>query len=239
MKKIALAATIGLSLTALAAGPASAAGAASEEDSTIREADLALKFRTMTPLEVTQGKGVEYTIDGLKKGDVVLTSLDNELTTVEEDGPFDGAAAMDEKPKTDSNVEFTVTLKRGDEPDRVFPARVRIIEGDRGDYDDGTLVMDPDSTMLDEGLYQEGLNLTMVNCSADDQVHFTVSRKDADGKKKVWEKSQLAGEDESASVRYMPKESMPKTGEYEAVAKCGDLSDSAKVTVDPTEPPEE
>lgn len=260
MKKLALAATVALGLTAFGAGPATAAGlgtaaqdsapsggtessqtAPSGEDdsndgSVMKEADLALKYRTMTPQEVTSDKGIEFTIDGLKKGDDVTTSLDNELQTVEKDGPYDGAVVMDEKPD-DTNVDFTITVKRGDEPDRLFHAHIHIIEGDRGDYDDGTLVMDPESTMLDEGLYQEGLNLTMVNCSSKDEVHFEVFKKDKEGTTKVWEKSQLTGKDESASVRYMPRDSMPDTGKYKAVATCGDLEDSATVTVNPTEPP--
>ncbi|WP_092016657.1 hypothetical protein [Brevibacterium siliguriense] len=259
MKKLALAATAALGISALAVGTAAASASGTEvavsdgvhsneapssgsadssDDSVVKEADLALKYRTMTPYEVTHGKGIEYTIDGLKKGDRVSTSLDNELHDVEKDGAFDGAVTMDKEPDARANVEFTVKLERGAEPERVFHTRVRIIEGDRGDYDDGTLVMDPDSTMLDEGLYQEGLNLTMVNCSAEDEVDFTVYRKDEDGRKKIWEKSQVAGEDESASVRYMPREGMPPTGEYEAVAECGDLEDSAKIDVDPTEPTE-
>lgn len=260
MKKLALAATVALGFSTLGTGPATASGLgtapsdsapsvgtysneaaspgvdSSNEDSVMKEADLALKYRTMTPREVTGDKGIEFTIDGLKKGDDVTTSLDNEMWTVEQDGPYDGAVVMNEKPD-DTNVKFTITVKRGDEPDRLFHARVHIIEGDRGDYDDGTLVMDPEEKMLDEGLYQEGLNLTMVNCSSKDQVNFQVFKKNEKNKTKVWEKSQLAGEDESASVRYMPRDSMPDTGKYEAVATCGDLKDSASVTVDPTEPP--
>lgn len=250
MKKLALAASIALALSTFGVGPATASGLGtagsdsapsgdegSKEDSVMKEADLALKYREMTPLEVTQGQGIEFTIDGLKKGDDVTTSLDNELRTVEKDGPYDGSVVMDEKPD-DTNVEFTITVKRGDEPDRLFHAHVHIIEGDRGDYDDGTLVMDPEPTMLDEGLYQEGLNLTMVNCSSKDEVLFQVFKKDEEGTTKVWEKSQLAGEDESASVRYMPRDGMPDTGKYEAVATCGDLEDTASVTVNPTEPQE-
>lgn len=236
MKKLALAASIALGLSAFGVGPATASDG-SNQDSVMKEADLALKYREMTPLEVTQGTGIEFTIDGLKKGDEVTTSLDNELRTVEKDGAYDGAVVMDEKPD-DTNVKFTVTVKRGDEPDRVFDARVHIIEGDRGDYDDGTLVMDPESTTLDESLYQEGLNLTMVNCSSKDEVLFQVFKEDEEGRSKVWEKRQLAGEDESASVRYMPRDGMPDTGEYEAVATCGDLEDTAAVTVKPTEPQE-
>ncbi|GAA1928357.1 hypothetical protein GCM10009689_03920 [Brevibacterium antiquum] len=236
MKKLALAASIALGLSAFGVGPATASDG-SNQDSVMKEADLALKYREMTPLEVTQGTGIEFTIDGLKKGDEVTTSLDNELRTAEKDGAYDGAVVMDEKPD-DTNVKFTVTVKRGDEPDRVFDARVHIIEGDRGDYDDGTLVMDPESTTLDESLYQEGLNLTMVNCSSKDEVLFQVFKEDEEGRSKVWEKRQLAGEDESASVRYMPRDGMPDTGEYEAVATCGDLEDTAAVTVKPTEPQE-
>ncbi|MGO1784038.1 MAG: hypothetical protein ACTICI_07530 [Brevibacterium aurantiacum] len=250
MKKLALAASIALALSTFGAGPATASGLStppsdsapsgddgSKQDSVMKEADLALKYREMTPLEVTQGKGIEFTIDGLKKGDEVITSLDNQVWTVEKDGPYDGSAVMDEKPD-DTNVEFTVTVEHGDEPDRVFDARVHIIEGDRGDYDDGTLVMDPESTTLDESLYQEGLNLTMVNCSSKDDVLFEVFKENEDGRTKVWEKNQLAGEDESASVRYLPRDGMPDTGEYEAVATCGDLEDTASVTVNPTEPQE-
>ncbi|MBM6591458.1 hypothetical protein [Brevibacterium sp. RIT 803] len=250
MKKLALAASIALGLSAFGVVPATASGLGttipgsapsgedgSNQDSVMKEADLALKYREMTALEVTHGKGIEFTIDGLKKGDEVTTSLDNELRTAEKDGPYDGAVVMDEKPD-DTNVKFTVTVERGDEPDRVFDARVHIIEGDRGDYDDGTLVMNPESTTLDESLYQEGLNLTMVNCSSKDEVLFQVFKKDEEGRSKVWEKSQLAGEDESASVRYMPRDGMPDTGRYEAVATCGDLEDTASVTVNPTEPQE-
>lgn len=257
MKKLALAATVALGISGLAAGPAAASGpgmdgaasagthsnesvssgnAASSEDSVVKEADLALKYRTMTAYEVTHGKGIEYTIDGLKKGDRVSTSLDNELHDVEKDGAFDGAVTLDKEPDARANIEFTVKLERGAEPERVFHTRVRIIEGDRGDYDDGTLVTDPESKMLDEGLYTEGLNMTMVKCSAEDKVDFTLYRTDEDGREKVWEKSQVAGEDESASVRYMPREDMPPIGEYEAVAECGDLEDSAKIDVDPSEP---
>lgn len=255
MKKLALAATVALSLSALGAGPATAAGLgtaptdnaptdnaptesapadenASDDDATPSDHALALKYTSMTPLEVTKGKGIEYTIDGLKAGDVVSTSLGDEESTVQEDGAFDGSVAMDSEPDFNTTVDFTVTVEREGKTLKEYQAEVKIIEGDRGDYDDGQLVMNGESGILAQDFTSKGLNLTMVNCGAGDEVHFAVAKEDADGEKSVvWEKKQLAGEDEAASVRYVPETLTDASGKYEVTAECGNLADSAEVTV--------
>lgn len=189
MKKLALAATVALSLSALGAGPATAAGLgtaptdnaptetapagenASDDEATPSDHALALKHTTMTPLEVTQGKGIEYTIDGLKAGDVVSTSLGDETSTVKKDGAFDGSVAMDSEPDFNTAVDFTVTVERDGKTLKEHQADIDIIEGDRGDYDDGQLVMNGESGILEQDFTSQGLNLTMVTCSAEVTVH--------------------------------------------------------------------
>ncbi|WP_240372821.1 hypothetical protein [Brevibacterium zhoupengii] len=237
MKKLALAATVALSITALGAGPAAAAGLGNTPDrnggadkaSASDKDDLAVRYATMTPYEVSHGKGIEYTVDGLEAGDVVTTSLNDEKSVVEKDGPFDGAVVVDEVPKL--GVSFTVSVERDGERVKEMTARVDLIEGDRGEYKDGTLLVSPEPETNDTVLSGPGVNLTMVNCEADDEIRFRVFKKNADGQTKVWEKSQLAGEDEAASVRYLADSDKDLWGKYVITAECGDLEDSMPLTV--------
>jgi hypothetical protein len=250
MKKLALAATVGLSLSILAAGPASAAGldgstAASESssaaqtsasadpaDSDLDKGSLALKYTYMTPTEVTNDPGIRYTIDGLKKGDVVSTDLNGEEKTAERDGVFDGSAVLDSAPETDSTVDFTVSVKRGGKTVAELPASVKIIEGDRGDYERGTLLLGEDKMTVDE-FKENGQNMSMVNCSADDKVNFEVFAERAGEYLLIAGWDQIAGEDDkSASVRYMPfDEDKYLPGEYTVKAQCGDSTAKEKFTV--------
>ena len=199
MKKLALAATVALGLTAFGAGPAtavelgatptdtapeeanqtSAHSAAGDDDSegsaTSTDHALALKYAVMTPLEVTQGKGIEYTIDGLKAGDVVtpiLNAEEREEVTVKKDGAFDGSVVADEKPEAPGNISFLVNVERDGKSLNEYQTDIGIIEGDRGEYNDGTLLVDPEPETNDTVLSTDGINLTMVNCSADDDVRF-------------------------------------------------------------------
>lgn len=237
VKKLAFAATVALSITAFGAGPAAAAGlgntpdgnAGADKASASDTEDLAVRYATMTPYEVSHGKGIEYTVDGLKAGDVVTTNLNDKKSVVEKDGPFDGAVVVDEVPIVD--VSFTVNVERDGERVKEMTVRVDLIEGDRGEYKDGTLLVDPEPETNDMVLSGPGVNLTMVNCSADDEIRFRVFKKNADGQTKVWEKSQLAGEDEAASVRYVADSGKDLWGKYVITAECGDLEDSVPLTV--------
>lgn len=181
----------------------------------------------MTPYEVSHGKGIEYTADGLKAGDVVTTSLNDRKSVVEKDGPFDGVVVVDEEPDVLASIPFTVDGERDGETVKNIHVSVNLIEGDRGDYDDGTLLVSPEPETNDTVLGGDGVNLTMVNCSAEDEIRFRVFKKNADGQTKVWEESQLAGEDEAASVRYVADAGRDLWGKYVVTAECGDLEDSA------------
>ncbi|AOP52385.1 hypothetical protein [Brevibacterium aurantiacum] len=258
MKKLALAATVALGLTAFGAGPAtavelgatptdtapeeanqtSAHSAAGDDDSegsaTSTDHALALKYAVMTPLEVTQGKGIEYTIDGLKAGDVVtpiLNAEEREEVTVKKDGAFDGSVVADEKPEAPGNISFLVNVERDGKSLNEYQTDIGIIEGDRGEYNDGTLLVDPEPETNDTVLSTDGINLTMVNCSADDDVRFRAFKKNKNGQTKVWEKSQLTGKDKSASVRFVADSSKDLWGKYVITAECGDLDDSVPLTV--------
>lgn len=239
MKKLAFAATVALSITVLGAGPATAAGlgdassgnADADEAPRSDDEDLAVRYAAMTPYEVSHGKGIEYTVDGLKAGDVVTTSLNDKKSVVEKDGPFDGAVVVDEEPDVLTNIPFTVYVERDGETVKEMNVSVRLIEGDRGEYNDGTLLVDPEPETNDTVLGGPGVNLTMVNCSAEDEIRFRVFKKNADGQTKVWEKSQLAGEDEAASVRYVADAGKDLWGKYVITAECGDLEDSVPLTV--------
>lgn len=256
MKKLALAATVALGISALAAGPtaassldaalsgsvptdgnhssesAAAGEEAAEDDPKSHEEDLALRYATMTVYEVAHGKGIEYTVDGLKAGDVVTTSLNDKKSVVKKDGPFDGSVVVDEEPDVPTDLPFTVYVERDGETVREMFTRVDLIsEGDRGEYDDGTLLVNPEEDTNDTALGTDGVNLTMVNCSAEDEAVFRVFKKNTDGQTKVWEKRQLAGEDESASVRYIADSRKDLWGRYVITAECGDLEDSAPLRV--------
>lgn len=256
MKKLALAVTAALGISALAAGPATAlsldaapsgsaptdeshsseSGAAeeegSEDDLKSHDEDLALRYATMTLYEVAHGKGIEYTVDGLKAGDVVTTSLNDKKSVVKKDGPFDGSVVVDEEPDVPTALPFMVYVERDGERVREMSTSVDLMaEGDRGEYDDGTLLMNPEEDTNDTALGTDGVNLTMVNCSAEDEVVFRVFKKNTDGQTKVWEKRQLAGEDESASVRYIADSSKDLWGKYVITAECGGLEDSAPLQV--------
>lgn len=256
MKKLALAVTAALGISALVAGPTAASSfdaahldpsatdgnhsnlsaaedaGSSEDDPKSHDEDLALRYATMTLYEVAHGKGIEYTVDGLKAGDVVTTSLNDKKSVVKKDGPFDGSVVVDEEPDVPTDLPFMVYVERDGERVREMSTRVDLMaDGDRGEYDDGTLLVHPESETNDTRLSGDGVNLTMVNCSAEDEVVFRVFKKNTDGQKKVWEKSQLAGKDESASVRYIADSSKDLWGKYVITAECGDLEDSAPLRV--------
>lgn len=186
----------------------------------------------MTLYEVSHGEGIEYTVDGLKAGDVVTTSLNDKKSVVKKDGPFDGSVVVDEEPDVPTDLSFTVYVERDGETVKQMNTSVDLLEGgDRGEYNEGTLLMSPEDETNDTVLGADGVNLTMVNCSADDEILFRVFKKNSDGQSKVWEKSQVAGKDESASVRYVADSSKELWGKYVITAECGDLEDSAPLRV--------
>lgn len=248
MKKLALAASIALGLSAFGAGPATAAGldaaptdtsqanavhnaetVAPEEANRGDAEHLAVKYANMTQIEITGGKGIEYTVDALKAGDVVTTNLNDEKSTVKKDGPFDGSIRLDEKPDVNSTVNLKVTVKRDGKTVRDMLTVIKIVDSDRGAYVDGTLVTNRPS-IREFDFSNDGINLAMVKCGSDDEVHFKVFKKDGKDKQKVWEKSQLTGDDKAAAVRFMPDSSEEMAGKYEITAECGDLEDSATLT---------
>lgn len=249
MKKLALTATVALTIIAFGTGPAAAAEMAAaptdadavtdpsiggqQEDGSNEpiDADLALKHSTMTPLEVTQDDGIEFTIDSLNAGDVVTSSLGNQKpTTVQKDGPFDGSSVMDSAPEFDSTVDFTVTVEREGQKTKTFHNSVEIIEGDRGDTPEGQLEISSESMTAPE-FREDGVTLSMLNCSVEDEVRLRVAKKD-DPKTILWETSQTAGEDAAAVAKYIPdSELKDPLGEYTAMADCGELSSEQTFTV--------
>lgn len=251
MKKLALAATVGLSLSVLAAGPATAFGldgstassessgtaqapaSADPQDEGLGKGSLALKYTSMTPIEVTHEAGIEYTIDQLEEGDVVTTDLNDDEVKVDEYGSFHGSVALDSKPALDSTVDFTVTVKRSGKTIAGLPASVKIIDGDRGAQEPGTLRVGEESLTADD-LADKGMNMSLVECSAGDTAGFEVFRQQGDDSKRVARYSQaVEGKDGSfAAVTYMPfekEESLP--GDYTVKAQCGDHKSKETFTV--------
>ena len=252
MKKLVLAATVGFSLSMLAAGLATAAGldgstAASEssitaqtsasvdpQDEGLGNGSLALEYTQMTPIEVTYGAGIEYTIDQLEEGDVVTTDLNDDEVKVDEYGSFHGSVALDSKPAFDSTVDFTVTVKRSGKTIAELPASVKIVEGDRGAQEPGTLLLGEESLTADD-IADKGMNMSMIECSAGDWAVFEVFRQQDDASERVARYAQaVEGEDGNfAAVTYMPfekKESLP--GDYTVKAQCGDHKSEETFTVD-------
>ena len=250
MKKLALAATVGFSLSVLAAGPAAAVGidgstAESESSDTAQapasvdaqaeglgNGSLALKYTSMTPYEVTHGAGIEYTIDQLEEGDVVTTDLNDDEVKVYEYGSFHGSVALDSKPALDSTVDFTVTVKRSGKTIAELPASVKIIDGDRGAQEPGTLLLGEESLTADD-IADKGLNMSMVECPAGDPAAFEVFRQQGDDSKRVAGYYPGVGEDGNfAAATYMPfekEESLP--GDYTVKAQCGDHKSEETFTV--------
>ena len=251
MKKLALAATVGLSLSVLAAGPATAFGldgstassessgtaqapaSADPQDEGLGKGSLALKYTSMTPIEVTHEAGIEYTIDQLEEGDVVTTDLNDDEVKVDEYGSFHGSVALNSKPALDSTVDFTVTVKRSGKTIAGLPASVKIIDGDRGAQEPGTLRVGEESLTADD-LADKGMNMSLVECSAGDTAGFEVFRQQGDDSKRVARYSQaVEGKDGSfAAVTYMPfekEESLP--GDYTVKAQCGDHKSKETFTV--------
>lgn len=239
VKKIALTATAVLTIAVFGTGPAAAAelGTAPSDSATpsnsdaLTDSDLALKYSVMNPYEVTHDDGIEFTIDSLSAGDVVTTSLGNQKpTTVKEDGPFDGSMVLYNSPRFDSTVDFTVTVEHEGEKTTTFERSVDIIEGDRGATPEGQLEVSSES-MISPVFREEGVDLSMLNCSADDEIQFQVSKQD-DPETILWEKTQKAGEDAAAFVKYIPDSELKDTlGKYTATADCGDLSSEQTFTV--------
>lgn len=251
MKKLALAATVGFSLSVLAAGPAAAAGfdgltassessgpvqtsaSADPQDEGLGNGSLALKFTQMTPFEVTHGPGIEYTIDQLEEGDVVTTDLNDDEVKVDEYGSFHGSVALDSKPALDSTVDFTVTVKRSGKTIAELPASVKIINGDRGAQEPGTLLLGEESLTADD-IADKGMNMSMIECPAGDTAGFEVFRKQGDDdSERVARYYQGVGEEgRYAAVTYLPyekSESLP--GDYTVKAQCGDHKSEETFTV--------
>lgn len=250
MEKLALAATVGFSLSLVAAGPAAAAGfdgltASSEssgtaqtsasvdpQDEGLGKGSLALKYTYMTPTEVTHGSGIEYTIDQLEEGDVVTTDLNDDAVKIVEYGSFHGSVALESKPGLDSTVDFTVTVKRSGKTIAELPASVEIVDGDRGAQEPGTLLLGEESLTADD-MADKGMNMSIIECSAGDSAAFEVFRQQGDDSKRVARYHQAVGEDgKFAAVTYMPyekKDNLP--GDYTVKAQCGDHKSEETFTV--------
>lgn len=187
----------------------------------------------MNPLEVTQDDGIEFTIDSLSAGDIVTSSLgDQKPTTVQKDGPFEGSSVMDSEPAFDSTVDFTVTVEREGQKTKTFHNSVEIIEGDRANTPEGQVEVSSESMTAPE-FREEGVTLSMLNCSAEDEVRLRVAKKD-DPTTILWETSQVAGEDAAAVAKYIPDSELEDPlGEYSAMADCGELTSEQTFTVTP------
>lgn len=255
MKKLALAATLALGISSLAAGPAAATGLESAESSDVAqtasaaaaqddnaksgdsdegsnpiEATLALKYSYMNPMGFSSFGGIQYTVDSLEEGDIVTNTLTDETDRVDKDGPYDGSIMLDKEPDADTTVDFTVTVERDGERTEEFPASVEVLEGDRGDSADGDVIIDKnEKTVADFG--ENGIDLTVVQCPAESTANFKVAKKDSPDKV-LTEKSQLVGEDESASVNVVPSaKAEDHTGEYVVKTECSDLTSEGTFTI--------
>lgn len=212
---------------------ASDGGSDGAEESEPIEADFALEKTTMTAEEIGDpDKGIRYTIDSLKTGDVVTAEPGEDTsTTVEEDGTFTGAIVGNTELKTGDTLDVTVTVEREGQESKTFSGSVEVIAADDEDAPNAELTVSPKTQGLKDFL-NGGASLMLVNCVVDEEVTFRISTK-ADPDTKVWEDTQMAGEDAAGAATFVPEGDGGANwvGDYLVMASCGDQSAETTFTV--------
>lgn len=177
-------------------------------------------------------KGIRYTIDSLKTGDVVTAEPGEATsTTIEEDGAFTGAILGNTKLKTGDTLDVTVTVEREGQESKTFSGSIKVVAADDEDAPDAELTVSPKKLGLQKFL-NDGVGITLVNCVVDEEVTFRVSTK-SDPDTTVWEDSQMAGEDAAGFSTFIPdgEGGANWVGNYLVMASCGDQSAETIFTV--------
>lgn len=210
-------------------------GSEEAEESEPIEADFTLEKTKMTADEIGDpDKGIGYTIDSLKAGDIVTAEPGEDTpTTVGEDGPFTGTIRGNTELKTGDTLEVTVTVEREGQEAQTFSGSIEVVAAEDGDETAPIpeLTVTPKTQGLPE-FRNEGVSLMLVNCVADSEVKFRVSTK-ADPDTTIWEDTQKAGEDAAGAATFVPEadEGPGWVGDYLVTATCGDQSTEATFTV--------
>ncbi|UVI36780.1 hypothetical protein [Brevibacterium spongiae] len=198
------------------------------EDSAPIEASFSLDKATMTVDEAAEA--IPYTITGLKAGDTVTAGPGgNGSITVDSDGTFNGELRGNTELRAGDTLEVTVTVARDGRESKTFTGSVEITAADDGS--DAELSVDPKTQGLDTFL-DNGVGITMANCTMDEEVTFTVKRKGEDAT--IWEDTQMAGEDAAGFTTFVPGTGGEDwIGDYVVSASCGD--ETAETTFSVTE----
>lgn len=198
------------------------------EDSTPIDASFSLDQSSMTVDEAAEA--IPYTITGLKAGDTVTAGPgENGSITVDNDGTFNGELRGNTELKVGDVVDVTVTVARDGEESKTFSGSVEIT--DSQDDSDATVSVDPQSQGIDSYL-DNGVDITVSNCEAGEEVTVTIVRKGEDTS--IWEETKTAGDDGSVSTSFMPGTGGDGwIGDFVVSAECGDTS--AETTYSVTE----
>lgn len=199
----------------------------SEESEPI-EASLSLDKTEMTADEIGE-KGIGYTVDSLKAGDVVTAEPGEEKsTTVKKDGAFAGTLTGNTELKTGDTLEVTVTVTREGQSSQSYTASVEVVAAD--DEENADLTVSPQSSDIDDFLV-DGVQITLTNCVMDEEVDFRITRK-GDPDSTIWEDSQVAGEDAAGSTTFVPGTGGDDwIGDFVVTASCGDKSEETTFSV--------
>lgn len=203
------------------------------EESEPIKANFALEKSTMTAEEIGDPeKGIRYTIDSLKAGDVVTAEPGEDTsTTIEEDGAFTGTIVGNTELKTGDTFDVTVTVGREGQETKTFSGGIEVVAADDEDAPDAELTVSPKKQGLHKFL-NDGVDITLVNCVVDEEVTFRVSTK-SDPDTTVWEDTQMAGEDAAGFSTFIPdgEGGANWVGDYLVMASCGDQSAETTFTV--------
>lgn len=207
----------------------------STEEADPIEATFSLAETQMTADEIgAPDRGIRYTIDSLKAGDVVTAEPGEDTsTTVEKDGTFSGAILGNTELKTGDTLDISVTVEREGQEPKTFTGSVEVVapDGDGDEVPSAELTVSPKTQGLHEFI-NNGVDITLVNCVMDEEVTFRVSTK-ADPDTTIWEDSQMAGEDAAGFSTFIPEGDGGTgwVGDYLVMASCGDQSAETIFTV--------
>ncbi|MCU4295840.1 hypothetical protein D3I60_01870 [Brevibacterium permense] len=198
------------------------------DDSTPIDASFSLDQSSMPVDEAAEA--IPYTITGLKAGDTVTAGPgENGSITVDSDGTFNGELRGNTELKVGDVVDVTVTVARDGEESKTFSGSVEIT--DSQDDSDAAVSVDPQSQGIDSYL-DNGVDITVSNCEAGEEVTVTIVRKGEDTN--IWEETKTAGGDGSVSTSFMPGTGGEGwIGDFVVSAECGDTS--AETTYSVTE----
>lgn len=203
------------------------------EDDDEKAAELSVSPET-SPIDDFLDNGVKMTVSNCEPGEEVtfeVHSVENPDQFYWEDtqrAAEDGTSFMTFIPGTGGDGwigDFTASASCGNQS---ADAPFSVTGADDADAD---LSVTPKTQGLRDFL-ENGVNITLVNCHADDEVRFRVSTK-RDPDTTVWEETQSAGEDAAGSVTFKPDGDGGAgwATEFLVMASCGDKSAETTFTV--------